>query len=188
MSPKPQSAAQPIRRSTSVPSWVWSIVLLAAMFIALAAYKNAQGAPAPSTSAKPAAWLVQAQPSELNVNVMRPPSADKPAAWLVQAQPSNLNVQPKAKAAIRAIDPAVRSVYNFVVAHGLQYASEAPEVLMDAGALNYTDYLRRHGALPTEVTWMKPIDPQVQALIDRFALDLNEPAPARDSLVNTPAP
>ncbi len=221
MTQKSQSASQPTRRSTSVPSWVWSLVLLAAAALALTVYHSAQGAPATSVGLNPPAWMVQAQPSYLNVQRAASSAWDVPAegssltnfgqtqhladyarqraavntaARMVQAQESNSHyglplaaapavVRGRARQTVQEsirqrnadpfwldIDPAMRSVLNFVGTHGLQYASEAPEVVADAGAQSYTDYLRRHGMLPAIVSSSTPTDPQVQALIDSFSL------------------
>ena len=88
MAPKSQSASQSTRRSFNVPSWAWSLVLLAAAALALAVYHNAQGAPAPNVSANPPAWMIQAQPSRLNVQ--RPPRAAS-SAWDVPDGPALTN-------------------------------------------------------------------------------------------------
>jgi hypothetical protein len=88
MTPKSQSASQPTRRNIRVPSWVWSLVLLAAAALALSIYHNAQGAPAPNVSADPPAWMIQAQPSRLNVQ--RPPRAAS-SAWDVPVGPALTN-------------------------------------------------------------------------------------------------
>ena len=221
MTQKSQSASQPTRRSIGVPSWVWSLVLLAAAASALSVYHSAQGAPAPSVSLNPPAWMVQAQPSYLNVqraassawdvpaegssltnygqtqhlaDFARQRAAANTAARMVQAQESNSHyglpladapavVRGRARQTVEEsilqrnaepvwldIDPAIRSVLIFVGRYGLQYASEAPEVVMDAGALSYTDYLRRHGLLPAIDPAGPPIDPQVQAMIDSFRM------------------
>ena len=88
MAPKSQSASQPTRRSLNVPSWAWSLFLLAAAALALSIYHNAQGAPAPNVSADPPAWMIQAQPSRLNVQ--RPPRAAS-SAWDVPVGPALTN-------------------------------------------------------------------------------------------------
>ena len=209
MTPKSQSASQSTRRSFNVPSWAWSLVLLAAAALALAVYHNAQGAPAPNVSANPPAWMIQAQPSRLNVARAASAAWDVPAddaaltnygqtqhmadyvrqraaaeARFGQAQESIAQYGlplAEAPAVVPAVDPAARSVMDFVAKHGLQYASEAPEVVMDAGALSYTDYLRRHGMLPAIFSTGRTIDPQVQALIDRFSLMGLQPSPHRDN-------
>jgi hypothetical protein len=205
MAPKSKSASQLTRRNISVPSWVWSLVLLAAAVFALAIYQSAQGAPAPNVQAR----MDQAQESVAHysaaLDTRRDPSAESVAAYLdahdamdrtatsaawrnpvqqtVEVSVRRRNAEPSS----RSIDPAFRSVLNFVGTHGLQYASEAPEVLLDAGAKSYTDYLRRHGLLPAIVPAETPIDPQVLALISKFSLVLGEATPQNDSLVNPTA-
>ena len=153
MAPRPQYPVQPTRRSFSVPSWVWSLVLLAVTALALTMYHNVQGAQA---------------------------AAADPNEKAIQAAVNSRSAQP----ANRAVDPAVRSVLDFVAIHGLQYASEAPQVVLDADALSYTDYLRRHGALPYEPSWSTPMNPHVQALINQFSLRPLEANPPSDSLLN----
>ena len=59
MAPKSQSASQPTRRNIRVPSWVWSLVLLAAAALALSVYRNAQGAPVAIAQGR----MIQAQES-----------------------------------------------------------------------------------------------------------------------------
>ena len=88
MATKSHSASQPSRPSFNVPSWAWSLVLLAAAALALSIYHNAQGAPTPNVSADLPAWMIQAQPSRLNVQ--RPPRAAS-SAWDVPVGPALTN-------------------------------------------------------------------------------------------------
>jgi hypothetical protein len=214
MAPKSQSASQPTRRSIYVPSWVWNLALLAAAALALSAYHATRAASAASPQVRMdqaqesishyAAELdAQRDPSAEDIGDFVPdhrgtvsgPARAASSAWDVPQGPATTNYgqtqhmsdymrQKDAERSSRAIDPAVRSVLNYVGTHGLQYASEAPEVVLDADAKSYTDYLRRHGLLPIVPTWDTPTDPEVQALIDGFSLRLDEPAPQNDSLVN----
>jgi hypothetical protein len=209
MAPKPKFASQLTRRNISVPSWAWSLVLLAAAVFALTIYHGAQAAPAPNVKAR----MDQAQesishysgalvagPSALSA-VDLSPAANQARQNVLDGirQPSALsavdlspaasrarqnvldsirqrNAEPVSPAVNPAVNPAVSSLWDFVAANGLQHASGAREVALDADAVNYTDYLRRQGIIPDTTWYGTPIDPQVQALITASSLVLDEAA------------